>query len=236
MRRARPALVVTCEHASNAVPPRARSALAPAAHLLSTHRAYDAGAAELARLLARELQAPLFLGRATRLAIDLNRSTGHPALFSRLARALPPAERQALVEELWHPFRTEASQAIARAARRGQALHLSVHSFTPRLAGRVRSIDVALLYDPKRAPERAFAARWLAALAALRPDLRLRRNAPYRGDADGHTTALRRRFPARRYLGIELEVSQRFPRGSPSAWRGLQRALRDSLRHALRPR
>lgn len=236
MRRGHQALVVTCEHASNAVPPRARAALAPAARLLSTHQAYDAGAAELARLFARELQAPLFLGRATRLAIDLNRSAGHRALFSRFTRALPQAERRALAEELWLPFRAEAFEAIARAARRGQVLHLSVHSFTPRLDGRDRPIDVALLYDPKRAPERAFAARWLAALAALRPDLRLRRNAPYRGDADGHTTALRRRFPAYRYLGLELEVSQRFPLGSPSAWQALQRVLRDSLRHAMRSR
>ena len=37
----------------------------------------------------------------------------------------------------------------------------------------------------------------------------MRRNAPYRGNADGLTTALRRELPASRYEGIELELNQR---------------------------
>jgi hypothetical protein len=37
----------------------------------------------------------------------------------------------------------------------------------------------------------------------------VRRNRPYRGAADGLTTHLRRKLGPR-YLGIELEVSQRF--------------------------
>ena len=37
----------------------------------------------------------------------------------------------------------------------------------------------------------------------------MRRNAPYRGDADGLTTALRRELPVSRYEGIELELNQR---------------------------
>ena len=42
----------------------------------------------------------------------------------------------------------------------------------------------------------------------LDPDLRVRLNYPYRGDSDGLTTWLRRRHPAARYLGIELEINQ----------------------------
>lgn len=227
------AAVVSCEHASRAVPARARGALRGARSLLPTHRGFDAGAAELARDLARALGAPLHLGRATRLAVDLNRSLEHPAAFSRFTRRLPPEEREALARELWRPFRAAVLADVAARARRGDALHLSVHTFTPRFAGRVRAIDVALLYDPRRPRERAFADRWLAALAARRPDLRLRRNAPYRGDSDGHTTSLRGRFPAARYRGLELEVSQRFPRGAPSAWRALRAALCASLLEAL---
>jgi hypothetical protein len=37
----------------------------------------------------------------------------------------------------------------------------------------------------------------------------VRRNAPYRGDSDGLTSALRRERSAERYLGIELELNQR---------------------------
>ena len=165
--------------------------------------------------------------------MDLNRSLGHPAAFSRFTRALPAAERAALARELWTPFRRAVLSDVAARARRGTVLHLSVHTFTPRLAGRTRAIDAALLYDPRRARERAFADCWLAALATRRPDLRLRRNAPYRGDSDGHTTALRGRFPAPRYLGLELEVSQRFSRGAPAAWRALRRDLCASLGEAL---
>ena len=48
-----------------------------------------------------------------------------------------------------------------------------------------------------------------------------------RGTADGLTTTLRRRFGAEDYLGVELEVSQRFPRGAPAAWRRLRGDLGD---------
>jgi predicted N-formylglutamate amidohydrolase len=227
--------VVSCEHATNAVPPAARRALAPAAHWLATHRGYDAGARELARELARAMGAPLHVARASRLAVDPNRSLARGRAFSPWTRALGAAARERLAAELWHPFRAAVRADLDRriAAQAQPVLHLSVHTFTPKLRGAVRAIDVALLYDPRRPRERAFADRWLAALADRRPDLRLRRNAPYRGDADGHTTALRRALPAARYLGLELEVSQRFPRAGGAPWRRLRRDLVATLREAL---
>jgi hypothetical protein len=42
------------------------------------------------------------------------------------------------------------------------------------------------------------------------PGLRVRRNAPYRGSADGLTRALRDELPASRYLGFEIELNQRW--------------------------
>jgi predicted N-formylglutamate amidohydrolase len=209
------------------VPAPTRAALAPARGLLATHRGFDAGAAELARGLARALGAPLHLGTATRLAIDLNRSLERGRAFSPWVRALDAAARDALADRLWRPFRAAVRADVEAAP--APVLHVSVHTFTPRLRGVTRAIDVALLYDPRRPRERAFADRWLQALATRRPDLRLRRNAPYRGDADGHTTALRRALPATRYLGIELEVSQRFPRAGGAAWRRLREDLRETL-------
>ncbi|MNC89676.1 hypothetical protein D3C83_56490 [compost metagenome] len=38
--------------------------------------------------------------------------------------------------------------------------------------------------------------------------MRVRRNYPYRGIADGLPTWLRRRYPNARYGGVELEVNQ----------------------------
>ena len=115
----------------------------------------------------------------------------------------------------------------------GPVVHLSIHSFTPRFAGRARAVDVGLLYDPAHGRERAFAGEWLTALRARRGDLRLRRNQPYRGTSDGLTTFLRARLDERRYLGLELEISQRFPRGSSARWRELRRDVEGALRTAL---
>ena len=78
------------------------------------------------------------------------------------------------------------------------------------LRGETRNADVGILYDPRRPAEKRFAMAWARAIRAAARELRVRRNYPYLGVGDGLTTTLRRRFPAWRYLGIELEVNQRF--------------------------
>ncbi len=93
--------------------------------------------------------------------------------------------------------------------KRGErALHISVHSFTPVLRGVRRSADIGLLYDSRRILEKELVKSWLWTLSLESPH-RVRRNYPYLGRSDGFTTALRRQFPAARYLGIELEINQR---------------------------
>ncbi|MGH7162714.1 MAG: N-formylglutamate amidohydrolase, partial [Planctomycetota bacterium] len=192
-------LVVTCEHGGNRVPPRFLRLFRGRRALLASHRGWDRGALNLARGVARALHAPLFASTTTRLLVDLNRSPGHPRLH---APFVPRRERDAIVRRHYRPYRGAVESAIA--ARR-RVLHLSVHTFTPVLRGRARDVDIGLLFDPSRAPERRLCARWRGLLRAARPDLRVRRNSPYRGVSDGFTTRLRRRFPARRYLGVELE-------------------------------
>jgi hypothetical protein len=76
--------------------------------------------------------------------------------------------------------------------------------------------------------EKAVATSWIWTLGLEAPGLRVRRNYPYRGVADGFTTALRRRFPADLYLGIELEVNQRLLR-SPHQEPWLRGVLVESL-------
>jgi len=230
------ALVVSCEHGGNRVPARYRAQFAAATKALASHRGWDAGALTFARELARALGAPLFACTTTRLLIDLNRSLGHPRLFSEWSRELPAIERDALVERWWRPHRAALEDFILeQSPRRVTVLHLSVHSFTPRWQGRARPVDVGLLYDPARDRERGFARAWQRSLQALRSELRVRRNQPYRGNADGLTSALRERFPEQRYLGLELELSQRFPRGDAAAWRLLRRAVVQSLQETLQP-
>ena len=87
-------------------------------------------------------------------------------------------------------------------------VHLAVHTFCPGRRGRSRHADFAILYDPRRPLERAFATRLRAAVLHACPELRVRRNHPFLGRSDGLATAMRRRLGSRRYLGIELELSQ----------------------------
>jgi hypothetical protein len=81
-----------------------------------------------------------------------------------------------------------------------------------------------------------FATAWLGALKAADPTLRLRRNYPYIGKSDGVTQSLRRAHPPDRYVGIELEVNQRYVEEGGPAWPKLRRTLVDTLAAALQVR
>ena len=216
-------VVVSCEHAGNEVPETFARLFAGQQDLLSSHRGWDPGAAELALVIARRLGATPHLYPWTRLLVEVNRSEGHPALFSPLTRPLDANQRQVLLRNFYRPHRSQVTAALEREIERnGRVLHLAVHTFTPIFDGKPRTIDVASLDDPRRPLERAFTNRFLAELHTRRPTLRLARNRPYRGWSDGLTTTLRAHFPADAYLGIELEISQSFPLGDPMVWEELQ--------------
>jgi predicted N-formylglutamate amidohydrolase len=217
------------------VPAAYRELFRGARAALRSHRGWDPGALELASEMSRRLRAPLVATQVTRLLVDANRSLGHKGLFSEWSRRLPPLQREAAQATYWRPHRARV-EALVRAtiARAGTVLHVGVHSFTPRFAGRTRQVDVGLLYDPARPRERAVADLWIAALRALLPELRLRRNQPYRGDGDGLPTDLRTELDPDDYLGFELEVSQRFAHAGGGAWKALREAIARSLASIVR--
>lgn len=207
--RLRHALVVSCEHASNAVPARYRPLFAAHRALLSGHRGYDRGALTMARALAAAFGAPLAAASATRLLVDLNRSHGHPQLYSSVTRGAAPILRREIFERHYLPHRRRVEALIGDSIQSGRStLHLSCHSFTASLEGVARNADVGLLYDPARAEEAALCAAWQRELKIVAPDLRVRRNYPYLGKSDGFTTWWRQRHPETVYLGIELELNQ----------------------------
>jgi len=197
--------LVTCEHGGNRIPTRYRALFHGQAALLGTHRGYDPGALVMARQLARALHAPLVTATVSRLLVDLNRSIGHPRIFSAASRAAPLAVRARIVEQHYVPYREQVERLVRRSVSRGRrVIHISSHSFTPELDGNVRRADVGLLYDPKRVGEVALASRWKAALEQAAPELRVRRNYPYAGKGDGLTSHLRLRYSPALYVGIEL--------------------------------
>jgi predicted N-formylglutamate amidohydrolase len=208
------ALVVTAEHGGNRVPRPYRDLFRDAGPLLGSHRGWDPGSLDLARRIADRLDAPLVSSTVTRLLVDLNRSAHNPRVFSEITRRLDRPDRHELLRRWHRPHWGAAERAVADAlAGADRVVHLAIHTFTPELGGVVRRPDIALLYDPRRDGERGLAARWVRLLRErVRQGARDRvvaRNDPYRGTADGLTTALRRVHPDPAYVGIEIEVNQR---------------------------
>jgi predicted N-formylglutamate amidohydrolase len=121
----------------------------------------------------------------------------------------------------------------AEIAARRTVLHLSVHSFTARLRGESRPTDIGLLFDPRRRGEEELCRTLRAALQGQLPDLQIDMNEPYSGVSDGLTTTLRAEFPKSRYLGVELEVNQRFARSERPRWRAVQQGIARALAASL---
>jgi predicted N-formylglutamate amidohydrolase len=227
------ALLISCEHGGNTVPPPYGPLFAGQRDLLASHRAFDLGALETARVLALATGAPLYATTTTRLLVDCNRSVGNRRLFSPITKPLPRAVRGEILARHHQPHWAAVAAAAAALLGAGKTvLHVASHSFTPRLNGVTRHCDVGFLYDPGRAAEQAFCRTWMRELACLDADLILRRNAPYRGVSDGLATHLRQRF-GEAYLGVELEVNQRFARGSAEALESINDHLAEALTRAL---
>ena len=93
------------------------------------------------------------------------------------------------------------------------------------------AVDASARYDPCRSGEVSFVEAWYAALEATNASLVLRRNYPYRGVSDSLVTYLRRRYGARRYVGMELEINQKHV-DSPH-WPTLVAVLAETLAAAV---
>lgn len=199
-------VLITCEHASCAIPARWQLLFAGHEDVLASHRGWDPGAIELARRLAGHLDAALLVGRASRLLVDLNRSAGHPQRFSEFTRGLAPEEKREIERDWWQPHWLRYRRFIEHASQ--PVVHIACHSFTPVLAGRPRRVDIGLLHDPSRAPETQFCRRLRGQIELRQPDLRVRMNAPYQGRANGLGQQHRRVFSLRRLISVELEVNQ----------------------------
>ena len=231
----RPALVITCEHGGNHIPAVYRPLFEGQDAVLQSHRGFDAGALKMAQTLAAAFGAPLVSATVSRLLVDLNRSTHNRTLHAEEVRRLPATQRQEILTRFYQPYRIRAEQAIRQAiADNGAVIHLSSHSFTPELDGRLRKADIGLLYDPRGAGEVALCQHWKAALAATAPQLTVRRNYPYAGKGDGLTAWLRRCLTPDVYIGVELEINQKHVTAEgdcPALRQWIVESLREALPH-----
>ena len=211
-------LMLTCEHASNRLPADFKKAVP--ADVLKTHRAYDIGAVQVFRKLVKFAK-PEFSceGKFSRLFVDLNRTITNKSAFSEYYEALETSDKTAAAKAkaqataYWKEYRANIEKFVSSSLRSSkqaaEIVHLGIHSFTPVLNGKVRNTDIGILYDPSRPQERAYAQVIKDEIKRLYPTMKVRFNYPYKGTSDGLTTTLRKKFGTR-YVGIEIEINQKF--------------------------
>lgn len=149
---ARSGLLFVCDHASNRLP-EAYGTLGLEEGAFAAHIAYDIGAADVTRSLARAYGANAVLARWSRLLIDLNRGADDPTLVMKLSDGrIIPGNARADVRERLAQFHAPYHAAIAGEVARMRAdgivpVLISMHSFTPVWKGRKRPWDVGVLWD-----------------------------------------------------------------------------------------
>jgi predicted N-formylglutamate amidohydrolase len=145
-------LLLLCDHASNALPEGLGwLGLDPA--LFGTHIAHDIGAAAVTRALASAWDVPAFLGRWSRLLIDLNRGADDPTIVMKLSDgSIIPGNRDADAAEVarriaaYHaPYHAAIAAELDRMG--PDAVLISMHSFTPSWKKVPRKWEVGVLYD-----------------------------------------------------------------------------------------
>lgn len=202
-------LLLTCEHASSAIPGEYDN-LGLSLEDVHDHIGWDIGAGTLARELASLLDATAVLSNVSRLVVDCNRQTTDHDLIPEESHGvripgntgLSETARVGRLDAFYHPFHDAIDRAIEV---RGVSFLLSVHSFTPSLAGVTRAFDVGVLYDDHTES----AARFGRQLSAA--GLTLRMNEPYSG-LDGLIFSARHHGRKNDIPYLEIEVNNRLLR------------------------
>lgn len=175
-------LLFLCDHASNRLPAE-YGTLGLDPGQFERHIAWDIGAADVTRELARHFQAPAILARFSRLLIDPNRGDDDPTLVMRISDgAIIPGNVDAGPQETdrrrrlyWQPYRDAGTAAIDAMLQAGCIPAIvSIHSYTDRWKGRLRPWEIGLMWDS----DPRLAAR-LHTQLSLDPNLCIGDNEPY---------------------------------------------------------
>ena len=136
-------LILTCEHASSAIP-QAYHNLGISASALNTHIARDKGCKELTEKLALKLGCTAFIAGYSRLFIDYNRrETEDSLIVDESDKVLIPAnqnlteeERKYRIENYHRPYYNAIFKKIEQLQEKGITPRIfSIHGFTPQLRG-----------------------------------------------------------------------------------------------------
>ncbi len=202
-------IILTCEHGGAEIPAPYKKLFKHNMGVLKTHRGLDIGALAVAKDLKNELNSPLIYSVVTRLLVDLNRFLGSLTLFSEFSNILSRAEKDKIIAQYYKPHWIRVHRVVeSLITKKNTVIHIAVHSMTDNLNGNIRTMQLALLYDPKRTVEKKFSSLWIAELRKEFPDFKIARNNPYKGDGEGLTSTFRTLFKPNSYLGIEIEINQ----------------------------
>lgn len=216
------AVIITCEHGGNHVPPFLGYLFADKSELLHSHRGWDPGALELAEKISADLNCPFFFEKTSRLVVDQNRSRSNREVFSEVSLRLSLKQKNEILAHIYDPYHDLIISSIDELLRASNGIHhFSIHSFTSELNGVIRNADLGLLYDPVRKEEKKICMTMMEEMHKEIPGIRTRRNYPYKGTSDGLTTALRKRYPGDIYTGIEIELNQTHYEKKDGIWSAL---------------
>lgn len=147
--------ILTCEHASADIP-QEYGTLGLSSKDLNRHIARDKGAAEVCRLLAQKLGCAAFLGKYSRLLIDLNRKTDESELIVAESDKtlisgnmnIDERERENRINCFYMPYYEAVKAEIEGVKIRGEnPVLFSIHSYTPQLrGGSYRPWQAGILY------------------------------------------------------------------------------------------
>jgi predicted N-formylglutamate amidohydrolase len=149
------AVLIVCDHASRYIPVEFGD-LGLAGEHLEDHIAWDIGAGELARALARKLGVTAMLAGVSRLVVDCNRHLDDPTAFPETSDGVPvpgntglsPTERQRRADTFYWPYHHAIRDLLCglEPVRPAPAV-ISIHSFTPELDGVTRRWHLGALWD-----------------------------------------------------------------------------------------
>ena len=147
--------LITCDHAGKRLP-RALGDLGLPESELERHIAWDLGAAQVARCLARELGAFAILQTYSRLVIDCNRQVDVPSSIPIISentvipgnQGLSAAAAAERARAIFHPYHRRILSEFERRERALQpSILIAMHSFTPSFKGESRPWHAGMLYN-----------------------------------------------------------------------------------------
>lgn len=226
--------VLTCEHAGRAIP----AGLDPVGLSpddMDRHIAWDIGAEALARAMATLMDAPLILQRYSRLIVDCNRPFDAPDCFPEISdgTAVPPnrslshEERSQRFAEIHQPLHDAIGDLLDEREKSARPTVLvSVHSFTPVLAGVHRPWLLGALANR----DKSFANAFLSAFMARNEDVSAALNVPYTvDDFSDYTVPVHGEKRGLPHVLLEIRNDQISDPAGQALWaKRLTEALRDA--------